>query len=248
MKKLRIKREGRFERDYTIEKERVWVGRAADCDIRDDDPSMSAKHAKIITILDNSFVQDMDSTNGVYVNGELVENQELSNGDVIKIAGLELLFQDEDEEADTGETLEEETDLEKTIVVSPDSPTLNEGSESQTRAIEEAEDEARRSIIGEEKNTKRCFVKVLGGPAAGKTLEMKKPLVTLGTPGSQVAVISKRRQGYFFTYVEGGGESDSQPLINNEPSGTEARKLNNHDVIDLAGNRIEVIIGDDLDA
>lgn len=239
--KLSIKRDGRFEREYPLAKERVRIGRSPECEIFIDDPSVSGKHAMVITILEESFVQDLGSTNGTCVNGESVEKQELKDGDVITIGSLELGFQKDDQVEEMEKTLRDEDEIEKTIVVRPGSDTFNEGSPEQTRAIEEAEDEARRSVVDESKNTKRCFVKVLTGPAAGKKLEMRKPLVTLGRPGMQVAVISRRRQGYFFTYVEGAGDQ-AYPMINNEPSGREARLLKSYDVIELAGTQIQVII------
>ncbi len=98
--------------------------------------------------------------------------------------------------------------------------------------------------MDEAKNAKRCLLKVLTGPSAGKKLEMKKPLVTLGRPGKQVAVVSRRPTGYFFTFVEGAGQDSDYPLINNEPSGPQTRMLNDSDIIKLAGVQIKVLIRD----
>ena len=239
--KVSIKRDGRFEREFPLARERIRIGRAPDCEIHIDDPAVSGKHAMLITILEESFVQDLGSTNGTYVNGESVEKRELQDGDVVTIGSLELTFHKDEEDEELEQTLRDEAELEKTIVVRPGSATYDEGSPEQTKAIEEAEDEARKSIVDETKNTKRCFVKVLTGAMAGKRLEMRKPLVTLGRPGLQVAVISRRRQGYFFTYVEGAGDQN-YPMINNEPSGREPRLLKSYDVIELAGIQIQVII------
>lgn len=247
MKTLTSDKNGGSTGTYTIDKERVWIGRAPECDIQVEDPRVSSKHARIITILGSSFVEDMDSTNGTTVNGQPVDKQELHDGDVVNIGDLTLLYQDDEEEKDeVGQDDEgpsaEEAEVQRTIVVGRHSPTLNEGDDQRTRAIEQAENEARQSIGGSETNSKKCFVKVMTGPATGKMLQMTKPLVTLGEPGIQMAVISKRREGFFFTYVEGGDEEGKQPLINGEPSGSEARLLNNDDIIDLAGHRIQVIL------
>lgn len=239
--RVSIKKDGRFDREFPLARERVRVGRAPDCEIYVDDPSVSGKHAVLITILEESFVQDLGSTNGTYVNGESVEKYELNDGDVITIGSVELTFHKDEEEEDIEQTIRDEEQIEKTIVVQPGSAKFDESSPEQTKAIEEAEDEARKSVVDETKNTKRCFVKVMSGPLAGKKLEMRKPLVTLGYPGIQVAVISRRRQGYFFTYVEGAGDQD-YPMINNEPSGLEPRLLKSYDVIELAGIQIQVII------
>ena len=65
-------------------------------------------------------------------------------------------------------------------------------------------------------------------------LELKKALITLGRPGVQVAVITRRPQGYFITHVEG-----SHPVVNGESIGGQARKLEDHDVVELAGVKME---------
>ena len=75
-------------------------------------------------------------------------------------------------------------------------------------------------------------------------LELKKALVTLGRPGVQVAVISRRRQGYFLTHIEGAGGSKKFPLVNGESVGPHAQPLKNHDVIELAGVEMEFFVGE----
>ena len=75
----------------------------------------------------------------------------------------------------------------------------------------------------------------LSGPAAGREMELTKALTTLGKAGSQVAVITKRPQGYFITHVEG----DKFPLVNGKALDAQAQALNDHDVIELAGVKME---------
>ena len=78
-------------------------------------------------------------------------------------------------------------------------------------------------------------IQVLNGPSAGKELILNKALTTLGKPGVQVAVITKRPQGYFITHVEG----QSFPLVNGESVGAQAHALSDHDVLELAGVKME---------
>ncbi len=80
-------------------------------------------------------------------------------------------------------------------------------------------------------------IQVLNGPAAGKELELRKALVTLGKPGVQVAVITRRPQGYFITHVEG-----APPVVNGEPIGSHAHPLRDHDVVELAGVKMEFFV------
>jgi hypothetical protein len=76
---------------------------------------------------------------------------------------------------------------------------------------------------------------VLTGPSTGKELVLNKALTTLGKPGVQVAVITKRPQGYFITHVEG----QQHPVVNGQSVGAQAHGLNDHDVIELAGVKME---------
>ena len=69
---------------------------------------------------------------------------------------------------------------------------------------------------------------------AGRELELSKALTTLGRPNVQVAAITRRAEGYFIVHVD-SGEIDSYPVVNGEPIGPKARKLNDNDVIELAG-------------
>lgn len=80
-----------------------------------------------------------------------------------------------------------------------------------------------------------AVVQVLTGPNAGKELELVKNLTTLGKPGLQVAVLTKRPQGYFITHVEG----ESFPSVNGQTLTSQAHQLKEHDVIELAGVKME---------
>ena len=72
-------------------------------------------------------------------------------------------------------------------------------------------------------------------PNAGKELELIKNLTTLGKPGVQVAVITKRPQGYFITHVEGA----NFPIVNGKLLDAQAHPLNDHDIVELAGVKME---------
>jgi hypothetical protein len=81
-------------------------------------------------------------------------------------------------------------------------------------------------------------IQILSGPSAGKELPLSKPLTTLGKPGVQVAVIAKRPQGYFITHVEGA----SFPVVNGKHLDAQAHALGDHDVIELAGVKMEFFL------
>jgi pSer/pThr/pTyr-binding forkhead associated (FHA) protein len=78
-------------------------------------------------------------------------------------------------------------------------------------------------------------IQVLNGSSAGRELVLNKALTTLGKPGVQVAVITKRPNGYFITHVEG----KVFPIVNGATAGAQAFALKDHDVIELAGVKME---------
>jgi pSer/pThr/pTyr-binding forkhead associated (FHA) protein len=83
MAKLVLSMNWAVQGEFQLEKERISIGRKPDNDIQIDNLAVSGKHALIITILDDSFLEDLGSTNGTYVNGKLVKKHALRNGDVI---------------------------------------------------------------------------------------------------------------------------------------------------------------------
>src|SRR5471032_202847 len=78
-------------------------------------------------------------------------------------------------------------------------------------------------------------LQLLSGANAGKELELTKPLTTLGKPGVQVAVITRRPQGFFITHVEGV----KKPIVNGKPIELQGHALNDRDIIELAGVKVE---------
>jgi hypothetical protein len=85
---------------------------------------------------------------------------------------------------------------------------------------------------------KLAAIQILTGSSAGKELELTKNLTTLGKPGVQVAVITRRPHGYFITHVEGA----SYPVVNGKTLDPQAHQLNDHDVIELAGVKMEFFL------
>jgi len=99
-------------KEVPLSKERVTIGRAPDNDIPfTGDKAVSGHHAVVITILQDSFLEDLDSTNGTQVNGKQVAKHPLSNGDVISIGRNTLKY--------LGDAKGEEDDFEKTMILKP---------------------------------------------------------------------------------------------------------------------------------
>lgn len=97
--------------EYNMTKERYTIGRLPDNDVRIDNPAVSGHHSLIINILNDSFLEDLNSTNGTYVNGKLIKKHALQHGDVITIGHHQLRFADQQ----APET--EQDEFEKTMVI-----------------------------------------------------------------------------------------------------------------------------------
>ena len=259
--------------EYNMTKERYTVGRLPDNDVRIDNPAVSGHHSLIINILNDSFLEDLNSTNGTYVNGKLIKKHALQNSDVITIGHHQLRFADQQ----TNETTQD--DFEKTMVI----PAAQQDAEQLAKAERAAEKAAAESAVAKKPNFRAetaaavmldpedaaalddkpkeapaaekvshtgtsygidpsnapsalplAKLNVLSGTFAGRELELTKALTTLGQPGVQVAAITRRAEGYYIVHVESGKEGDF-PLVNGQPIGAHARKLQDNDVVQLAG-------------
>ena len=235
MAKLVLSMNGAVQGEYELDKERFTIGRKPENEIPIDNLAVSGKHALIITILDDSFLEDLGTTNGTYVNGKLVKKHALKNGDVVAIGKHELKYINESTAAD-----DDEDEFEKTMIIKP-------GSASVAVAAAQAAEKAGAAAAapttpsggGAASGMPLGRLTVLNGPIAGKELELTKALITLGKPGTQVAVISRRPQGYFLTHIESDGDGKRYPVVNGEAIGPKAYQLKDSDLIELAGIKME---------
>jgi len=229
MGKLILTLDGQELAQYELEKERYTLGRLSDNDIHIDNMAVSGHHALILNILRDSFLEDLNSTNGTYVNGKLIKKHALQDSDVITIGRHQLKYI-------SGRGKEGEDEFEHTLAIKAgtSSQPRAPGLDSISRAI--AESGAGAAPGGEPSKTSlpKGKLQVLSGGFAGKQLELTKALTTLGRPGVQVAAITRRADGFYVMHVE-SGPGQGFPTVNGKEIGAEARKLNDNDVIELAG-------------
>jgi pSer/pThr/pTyr-binding forkhead associated (FHA) protein len=227
MARLVLTLDGQVMAEYNMNKERYTVGRLPDNDIRIDNPAVSGHHSLIINILNDSFLEDLNSTNGTYVNGKLIKKHALQHGDVITVGHHQLRFVEDDDA--------QQDDFEKTMVIQPSMRPVEKiqaaapastGTTGKVRALPDAPATATA--------LKKARLQVLSGAFAGRELELSKALTTLGRPGVQVAAITRRADGFYIVHVE-SEQPDNYPLVNGTPTGAQARRLVDNDVIQLAG-------------
>ncbi|MEE9160575.1 MAG: FHA domain-containing protein [Gammaproteobacteria bacterium] len=236
MAKLVLSLNGAIQGEFELDQERFTIGRKPENEIQIDNLAVSGKHSMIITILDDSFLEDLGSTNGTYVNGKLVKKHALKDGDVITIGKHELKYINENASDD------DDDEFEKTMIIKP-------GSASAAVAAAKAAEDAGAAAAAPTPPAPQGAaapaasggmplgrLTVLNGPIAGKELELTEALITLGKPGTQVAVISRRPQGYFLTHIESSG---GFPVVNGDEIGAKAYQLKDGDTIELASIKME---------
>jgi hypothetical protein len=79
-------------RRYEITKRRSTIGRSKDCDVQIADPNISRRHAELSQEGATYWIVDLDSTNGLEVNGKRTKRAKLADGDVVKLGSTELTF------------------------------------------------------------------------------------------------------------------------------------------------------------
>ena len=231
MSKLTVTDANGATKEVPLNKERVTIGRAPDNDIPfPGDKAVSRHHAVVITILQDSFLEDLDSTNGTQVNGKQVAKHPLSNGDVIMIGRNSLKYQ--------GEAGGEEDDFEKTMIIRPGQM----GAAFDANANKAATVGGAPAPAAPPPTPMVGKLKVASGPNAGKELVLTKDLTTLGRPGDQVAAITRRADGYYIVHVGGQGGGTKRPVVNGREIDIQAVKLSANDTIELAGTKMNFLM------
>lgn len=248
MAKLILSMDGMVLKEIPLAKERITIGRKPHNDIQIDNLAISGEHAAIVTILNDAFLEDLDSTNGTQVNGQPVKKHFLQNGDVIELGKYRLKYLKETQQQSV------QPDFEKTMIIRPEMmpKPAEQNSEKAMMASTQAgivTGHAASSAPPPSKDPApaspspapvmpRGALQILTGANAGKELELTKTLSSLGKPGVQVAVITRRPQGYFITHVEGA----QFPSVNGKLLDAQAHPLQDHDIIELAGTKMEFFL------
>lgn len=333
MAKLVLSMDGLVLKEIGLMKERTTIGRKPHNDVQIDNLAVSGEHAVIVTILNDSFLEDLGSTNGTLVNGQPIKKHFLQSNDVIELGKYKLKYVIE---SASGHRSQE---FEKTMVLKPMPAKLEAGAQTpdlhssqmlstsqplrtlapgkslaaasagaaEKRPLEiegaPAGDPSVTAPIGlaglalEPKSARElglvatelqpsstlpplpgqslagagssdapgstasmltrsnpvvtdassgrletapqpaqiATIQILTGSNAGRELEIVKTLTTLGKPRVQIAVITKRPQGYYITHVEG----TQHPIVNGKTTDAHPHPLQDHDVIEIAGVKME---------
>ncbi|MFN5080298.1 MAG: FHA domain-containing protein [Burkholderiales bacterium] len=210
MAKLVLSVDGVTLREVPLSKERMTLGRKSQNDIVIDNIAVSAEHAVIVTLFNDSFLEDLGSTNGTFVNGQPVKKHFLQNGDTIELGKYRLKFI---------------ADADMAV-------------QSYRQSLASLAETSSMQPLLSPNNETPAVIRLLSGAGIGRELKLTKALTTLGRPGVQVAVITRRPQGYYITHVQG----IQFPVVNGNTLGAEAHPLNDRDVFELSGMKMEFLL------
>lgn len=224
MGKISVLLDGNIIQELSLHKERITLGRRSHNDVVLDMRAISAEHAAIVTVLHNSFIEDLDSTNGTQVNGQVIRKHYLQHGDLIIVGKYEITYSNEGMPTYAAPAAEAENEFR-------DTESLIEPAEIST--AQRRGQTSIGSVIGGVSQP-IAVIKIITGPSAGKEMVLTKSLTTIGRPGVQVAVITRRPQGFLITHVEG----DRHPLLDGVDIGVAAHSLLPGSKINLSGTEL----------
>ena len=225
MGKLVVSLDGVVIKEVQITKDKTTLGRRPYNDIVIDNLAVSGEHAVLQMVGADVFIEDLNSTNGTYINGKAIKKQLLSHNDTVEIGKYKIKY-----------LVDESNDYEKTMIMRPGAPLPGSAVASPLQA---GGVHSGFGGLGTPAVTPvaPASIKVLNGAAAGREVVLTKVVTTVGKPGVQVASITKRPNGYAFSHVEGA----TKPSINGVPIVGDSVPLRNGDVIELAGTQMQFI-------
>ena len=223
MPKMIVSIDGVVIKEVQLTKDRTTLGRRPYNDVVIDNLAISGEHAVFQMTGNDVFIEDLNSTNGTYVNGKAAKKQQLQNGDTVEVGKYKIKFVNE--AVSDG--------FEKTMMVKSGAGAYA----SPPPAAQASAPAALASRPAAAPSTAQASIKVLSGAASGREVPLTKVVTTIGKPGVAVAAITKRQHGFVVHHVEGAGN----PSLNGSPIGTEPVSLKNGDLIELAGTQMQFV-------
>ncbi|MGD9237089.1 MAG: FHA domain-containing protein [Desulfobacterales bacterium] len=219
------------------------IGRRKDNDIVVDNLAVSSHHGKIDSAGDGFVYIDLKSKNGSFINQQPVSSHWLQDGDVIYIGKHSLTFAYFESEVRPED--KEQSEMEKTMVMDTSEyrSMVNPKDPQPTTAAQPVSKPAENSP----KKPIRGYITYLAGGEG--TLALKQKVTKLGKDasndivikgwniGKTAATISRTRDGYYFSYVNGL----AKPKINDEKASSKPIKLNELDIIQIGHIKLQFI-------
>jgi len=242
--------------DVSLRRERVTIGRRADNDVCLPNLAVSGEHAVVVTILTDSFLEDLGSTNGTLVNGKPVAKHLLRDGDQIDIGRHKLLYFADDDAippagilkkamreavGDLGEKVELAKPIVRTRRASPavvrrDGPKAAEPAKVDESTQRIAAVAANPLSVGgsDGRGEGGPMLKFVSGARTGQAVPLTGDRTTIGRAGVQLAAVERSGDGFRLQPVEG-----PPPSVNGRPAAAGGVDLSGGDVIEMLSARFE---------
>jgi hypothetical protein len=204
-------------KEVQLTKDRTTLGRRPYNDVVIDNLAVSGEHAVLQMAGSEVSIEDLNSTNGTYVNGKAVKKQLLQDGDTIEVGKYSIKF------------------VSEVVAPSVQVPSPRPVQASPAQAVPSATGVSPVEPGGS--TQVQAVIKVLSGAASGREVPLTKVVTTIGKPGVAVAAITRRSQGFVVHHVEGAGN----PTLNGAPIGPDPMMLKSGDVIELAGTQMQFV-------
>ncbi len=207
------------------------IGRKPGCEIHIDNLSVSGEHANIFTVGEDSFVQDLGSTNGTFINNKKITKHHLKNGDTVVIGKHSLIYL-----SDSLRVSQPPEDFARTVIINPSrtvEPKPAPAASTEAAAIT-LETKPKESPKPEIDRRRVGAIFVLSGLNSGKRIDLIKKITNLGNAGKRAGAITQTTEGFILA-----PGVDEIPKLNGRPIPSAGSLLKNGDVIEVAGTRLQ---------
>lgn len=223
MPKMIVSIDGVVIKEVQLSKDRTTLGRRPYNDIVIDNLAVSGEHAVLLMNGNEVYLEDLNSTNGTYVNGKAVKKHRLQNADTVEIGKYKIKYVNEAPGAS----------FEKTMIIKPGSvpPAPAQARPAAPPPVAPA------GATGYDMSHVHGSIKVLSGAAAGREVALVKVVTTIGKPGVAVASITKRPNGFVVAHVEGANRAS----VNGTVIGADPVPLRHGDLLELAGTQMQFV-------
>jgi pSer/pThr/pTyr-binding forkhead associated (FHA) protein len=198
------------------------IGRRPGSEILLDNMAVSGSHASIFTIGEDSFIQDLNSTNGTFVNNKRITKHHLDDGDIITIGDHSLTYRNE-------KAAKSNPDFAKTVIINP-----QKQEEMLTQAGKAAAATTQEPAPAPDLRQGSLFI--LSGANSGKRIDLTSSVTNLGRAGKRAGIISRTGNG---RYILLPGDNNVAPRLNGAKVGASGEELKNGDVIEAADSRMQ---------
>jgi len=195
------------------------IGRRPGSDVLLDNLAVSGNHASIFTIGEDSFIQDLNSTNGTFVNNKKIGKHHLENGDVVSIGNHTLSYINEN-------ATRSAPDLAKTVIIS---------GRKQDEIIAQIAKASSPSAVQDQETPKTGSLFILSGTNSGKRIDLTTSTTNLGRAGKRAGIIT--RNGNRFLLLP--GDEGLSPKLNGSKVAGNGEELKNGDLIEIADARMQ---------